>query len=283
MVPLSLLFSLSISLSSFPLMSFAQSEEYAPPGPTVYFRPSVAIVIGIFAMMFSLTFLLLLYAKYCHSNASPAAGNDADVFLSPDRAQSPLATGISKAIIESLPFFRFSALGGSRAGLECAVCLSPYADAELLRLLPACKHAFHLTCVDQWLEQHSSCPLCRAPVLEFTGQMGDTMTPDVLSLFVEREPSSRFEEKNKLEAMHEKGADKPPEPEYDKFKHRIVISGAALKSRWSDLNSADLMSLNCDMLRVDSSGRFSVPELVAKPENIPVKSPDEKVIFYAVT
>lgn len=280
MIPFSLLL-LSLSFS----LSFAQSEDqYAPtPGPMANFRPSVAIVIGIFAMMFSLTFLLLMYAKYCHNNSTGLAANGVDVFLSPDRAHSP-PSGIAKAIIESLPFFRFSALHGSRAGMECAVCLSPYTDAELLRLLPACKHAFHMSCVDQWLERHSSCPLCRAPVLEYSADQAgdDVITPEMLSLFVEREPSFRYEEKKK-EVVHEKGAaEKPPSvaPVYDKFKHRIVISGAVLKSRWSDLNSADLMSLNCDMLRVDSSRRFSAPDLVAKPEkNIPVKSPDEKVIL----
>ncbi|KAJ3685246.1 hypothetical protein LUZ61_014410 [Rhynchospora tenuis] len=276
MTLLSILLSLLLCLS-LPLISYAQTEEFAPPGPTIYFRPSVAIVIGIFAMMFSLTFLLLMYAKFCHSNSSLAGNDAADVFLSPDRANSP-STGIDKSVIESLPFFRFSALRGSREGMECAVCLSAYTDNELLRLLPACKHAFHLSCVDQWLEHHSSCPLCRASVLEYSGEAGDTLAPDVLSLFVEREPSCRFDEKKTKEVVQDKGAVKPPEPEYDKFKHRIVISGAVLKSRWSDLNSADLMSLNCDMLRVDSSRRFSSPVLFAKPESIPEKSPDEKLV-----
>lgn len=45
--------------------------------------------------------------------------------------------------------------------LECAVCLSRFEDADILRLLPKCKHAFHLDCVDTWLVSHSTCPLCR--------------------------------------------------------------------------------------------------------------------------
>lgn len=45
--------------------------------------------------------------------------------------------------------------------MECAVCLSRFEDADILRLLPKCKHAFHLDCVDTWLVSHSTCPLCR--------------------------------------------------------------------------------------------------------------------------
>ena len=73
-------------------------------------------------------------------------------------------SGLDKTFVEALPFFRFSSLKGSKQGLQCAVCLTEFEEMEILRLLPKCKHGFHILCVDQWLENHSTCPLCRQKV-----------------------------------------------------------------------------------------------------------------------
>ena len=62
---------------------------------------------------------------------------------------------------DSLELCWIDMLANLQEGLECAVCLSRFEDADILRLLPKCKHAFHLDCVDTWLISHSTCPLCR--------------------------------------------------------------------------------------------------------------------------
>jgi hypothetical protein len=41
------------------------------------------------------------------------------------------------------------------------VCLAEYEDKDVLRFLPYCGHNFHMTCIDLWLEQNSTCPVCR--------------------------------------------------------------------------------------------------------------------------
>ncbi|KAJ0983978.1 hypothetical protein J5N97_002334 [Dioscorea zingiberensis] len=43
----------------------------------------------------------------------------------------------------------------------CAVCLSEFKDGEAVRMLPECKHCFHVPCIDMWLQSHYSCPMCR--------------------------------------------------------------------------------------------------------------------------
>jgi len=44
---------------------------------------------------------------------------------------------------------------------RCTVCLAEYQERDVLRILPYCRHAFHVTCIDIWLKQHSTCPVCR--------------------------------------------------------------------------------------------------------------------------
>ncbi|XP_031477830.1 RING-H2 finger protein ATL2-like [Nymphaea colorata] len=73
------------------------------------------------------------------------------------------ATGIAG----SLPNCRctFSTLGCSSDGpVECAICLSKFESTDDVRLLPKCKHTFHMHCIDRWLQQHSNCPVCRQKV-----------------------------------------------------------------------------------------------------------------------
>ncbi|KAK1261201.1 RING-H2 finger protein ATL44 [Acorus gramineus] len=51
--------------------------------------------------------------------------------------------------------------GGIGAGTECPICLGEFEEGEEVRVLPVCEHAFHVYCVDRWLQSHSSCPCCR--------------------------------------------------------------------------------------------------------------------------
>ncbi|OMO97168.1 Zinc finger, RING-type [Corchorus olitorius] len=49
-------------------------------------------------------------------------------------------------------------------GIECPVCLSVFDDGEEVKQLSECKHSFHATCIDLWLNNHNNCPICRASV-----------------------------------------------------------------------------------------------------------------------
>lgn len=50
----------------------------------------------------------------------------------------------------------------------CAVCIEPYKAADVVRLLP-CRHEFHKICVDPWLLEHRTCPMCKMDILKHYG------------------------------------------------------------------------------------------------------------------
>jgi E3 ubiquitin-protein ligase ATL4 len=87
--------------------------------------------------------------------------------VGPEEAQAAEEVDDEKErLIASLPLFTMaSALAAlPKSSPDCAVCLSPFSPDAELRLLPACRHAFHAACVDAWLRTTPSCPLCRAAV-----------------------------------------------------------------------------------------------------------------------
>ncbi len=46
----------------------------------------------------------------------------------------------------------------------CAICLEDiHTDEKIAQPLPCC-HTFHCNCMNQWLQQNRSCPLCRYPI-----------------------------------------------------------------------------------------------------------------------
>nr|ACF83063.1 unknown [Zea mays] len=187
--------SLVMSSSSFP------SIQQPPPagaigGTSPYsastsFLPSFTIIAALLAFVFlasvSIHLLLRFLSDRSSSSSTPtsrppppqthrdAAGSraaDASV-ARPAAAAAPAdARGKEEAapgdaekqrLIDSLPLFTMaSALPSSSP--DCAVCLSPFAPDAELRLLPACRHAFHAACVDAWLRTAPSCPLCRSAV-----------------------------------------------------------------------------------------------------------------------
>ncbi|XP_078087931.1 E3 ubiquitin-protein ligase RNF130 isoform X1 [Mustelus asterias] len=51
---------------------------------------------------------------------------------------------------------------------HCAVCIEGYKSKDVVRILP-CKHVFHKQCVDPWLNEHCTCPICKLNILKALG------------------------------------------------------------------------------------------------------------------
>ncbi|CAL9118684.1 unnamed protein product [Musa textilis] len=86
------------------------------------------------------------------------------VFPTEPAAVVALQPGLQATAIEALPSMVFRC-ERHKQGVECAVCLGELSEGEEVRLLLGCKHAFHLRCIDMWFFSHSTCPLCRSPVV----------------------------------------------------------------------------------------------------------------------
>ena len=262
------------------------------------------LFIGILSTMFILIFVLLTYTKLCRRSGPVLVHPQNFGFI---RSNSQF-TGIDKTVIESLPFFRFSSLKGTKEGLECAICLSKFKDTEFLRLLPKCKHAFHIDCIDNWLGKHSSCPLCRHKVsatdptiFTYTNSMrlmnqSELRRDSNIELFIQREedhhePSgfsigSSFLKAEKGNVKEEKiltqeEADNNIDENHKvlhKHNHKIIVSDFVFKNRRSNLSSSDLLFLNSEMLGSMSRYRFSSFDLDNEQSSIARALENEHIV-----
>ncbi|XP_073424109.1 E3 ubiquitin-protein ligase RNF130 isoform X3 [Dendrobates tinctorius] len=77
---------------------------------------------------------------------------------------------------------------------HCAVCIESYKQNDIVRVLP-CKHVFHKVCVDPWLSEHCTCPMCKLNILKALGIVTNVPCSDNVAFDVERltrsQPSSR--------------------------------------------------------------------------------------------
>ncbi|GFP91471.1 RING-H2 finger protein atl68 [Phtheirospermum japonicum] len=128
---------------------------------------AIAIALG-FLVLFS-TILLASYIC-CRSVAArrrrrrPENSNPEDDENSD--AQN-VVVGLDQAVINSYPKFVFTkrSVNGGANDTVCSICLCEYRESEMLRMLPDCRHCFHVMCVDSWLKLNASCPVCRSSPL----------------------------------------------------------------------------------------------------------------------
>lgn len=98
-----------------------------------------------------------------------AAAQQATAAAAAEPAEKKQPKGLDADAIAALPEFMYrrkedAADGKEERELECAVCLGAMADGDAARRLPSCMHVFHRGCVDVWLRERSTCPVCRAEV-----------------------------------------------------------------------------------------------------------------------
>ncbi|GMY25033.1 RING-H2 finger protein ATL1 [Fagus crenata] len=88
--------------------------------------------------------------------------------------------GLDQKILDTIPILSFSTKKG-KDQIECVVCLGELGEGDMVRLLPNCRHEFHVPCIDKWFMEHSNCPVCRSPIV------APIITPPVVPLAIEVE------------------------------------------------------------------------------------------------
>ena len=59
-------------------------------------------------------------------------------------------------------------LDGQPSSTICSICTLEYEPGQQVRSLDHCDHSFHTGCIDRWLADHNTCPLCRADIIPST-------------------------------------------------------------------------------------------------------------------
>ena len=89
-----------------------------------------------------------------------------------------------KAFVKSLPTIR--RIRRNRKTIDCPICLEDMRSKDTVRFRTRlsytgrigqtvnCLHKFHLGCIEEWLQNSLTCPVCRSPVAEEGGiDIGD--------------------------------------------------------------------------------------------------------------
>uniref|UniRef100_A0ACD5TI41 Uncharacterized protein n=1 Tax=Avena sativa TaxID=4498 RepID=A0ACD5TI41_AVESA len=158
----------------------ARVDDARGSGGVAGISPSILIIAVIVVVMLLASISIHYFIRSLCRHSSSSSGSSAPPLplvavrssaVAPAAPASVAGQGKEAAaererLIERLPLFTLASSLAAlpRSSRDCAVCQSVFGGEEELRLLPACRHAFHSRCVDPWLRANPSCPLCRASI-----------------------------------------------------------------------------------------------------------------------
>ena len=96
------------------------------------------------------------------SDSESGSSVDMDQFFLLNEDDPYETIGLTRAQIDNLALRSF---GENEEFKACSICITEYTEGNTLRILP-CSHEFHDHCIDHWLTEHITCPICRGPVVD---------------------------------------------------------------------------------------------------------------------
>lgn len=152
--------------------------DFQSPPPDVFSSPSPAgnrvpiyaiIAVGFFATALVMTIYYLMVVKFW-LNGRYQRRQISDAYMPPlFFSYETEGQGVDSSVIKSIPvvIFRKGEDGEKMKNLsfhECSVCLADFQEKESIKVLPGCSHAFHIDCIDTWLQFNVNCPMCRSVI-----------------------------------------------------------------------------------------------------------------------
>lgn len=120
-------------------------------GITIQLLVTVIIAIELVVLCLSILLCIIIYLFALHPVLNGRHG-------------SPAATEEDLSKLRLFKFNKDEVLeNGNDTETSCTICLCDYEEDDRLRELPCAvgRHVFHAECVDEWLTQKLSCPICR--------------------------------------------------------------------------------------------------------------------------
>lgn len=156
---------MSLKLGSISLLRFPGSSAPSP-SPSRSRRSTNhtnlyldLLAIFIICTLVAVLFFLLSRKRHCNHNRNhnrEREVNDSDL-------EAGERQGLGEEALEQLmPCVNYSDQETTPTSSNyCVICLENFVDGESCRVFPVCNHIFHSVCIDLWLKDHLTCPVCR--------------------------------------------------------------------------------------------------------------------------
>lgn len=97
----------------------------------------------------------------------------------------------------------------------CAVCIESYKSGEVVTVL-TCDHIFHKACIEPWLLDRRTCPMCKCDILKALGVEEETKE----NIAVELPPDATVITVTGRDAIYEVPLTDPASPDPERHQHR---------------------------------------------------------------
>ncbi|KAJ4907031.1 RING-H2 finger protein ATL70 [Raphanus sativus] len=144
-------------------------NTFQPPPQMRDFAGGFSYGIGVSIGVLLLITTIILTSYFCTRSQSSSSPSETSQDLTRVHHHHhviiDVVPGLDEDTIQSYPKILYSEVKGNSMSSCCHICLGDFEGNHMLRQLPDCNHFFHLKCVDTWLRQNPTCPVCRTSPL----------------------------------------------------------------------------------------------------------------------